>query len=79
MNLQENKDVNIENFSITTAIHEAAFEALGQREKNNRMNQEWWNDELKALQEYSSQMRFLRSLSGVTLRNKTKNEEIRKK
>ena len=29
MNLQENKNVNIENFSITTAIHEAAFEALG--------------------------------------------------
>ena len=30
MNLQENEHVNIENFNITTAIHEAAFEALGQ-------------------------------------------------
>ena len=49
MNLQENEDVNIENFSITTPIHEAAFEALSQREKNNRKNLEWWNDELKAL------------------------------
>jgi hypothetical protein len=28
MNLQENKDVNIENFSNTTTIHEAAFEAF---------------------------------------------------
>ena len=49
MNLQENEDVNIENFSITTAVHEAAFEALGQQEKNNRKNLEWWNDELKVL------------------------------
>ena len=36
MNLQENEDVDSENFSITTAIHEAAFEALGQQEKNNK-------------------------------------------
>ena len=49
MNLQENEDVNIENFSIATAVHEAAFEALGQREKNNRKNLEWWSDELKVL------------------------------
>ena len=41
MNLQENEDVSIDNFSIVTAIHEAAFEALGQREKNNRKNLEW--------------------------------------
>ena len=34
MNLQENEDVSTENLCITTAIHEAAFEALGQREKN---------------------------------------------
>ena len=34
MNLQENEGVNIENFSVTTAVHEAAFETLGQREKN---------------------------------------------
>ena len=34
------KTVNIENFSITTAIHEAAFEVLGQKEKNNRNNLE---------------------------------------
>jgi hypothetical protein len=33
MNLQEN-DVNIKNLRITTAIHEATFEALGQREVN---------------------------------------------
>ena len=38
--LQENEDVNIENFSITTAVHEAAFEALGQQEKNSRNNLE---------------------------------------
>ena len=49
MNLQENEDVDIEDFSITTAVHEAAFAALGQREKNNRKDLEWWNDELKAL------------------------------
>ena len=49
MNLHENEDVNIENFSITTVVHEAASEALGQREKNNRKNLEQWNDELKAL------------------------------
>ena len=29
--------------------NEAAFEALGQWEKNKRKNQEWWNDELKDL------------------------------
>ena len=40
MNLQENEDVNIENFSIITAVHEAAFEALGQQEKNSRNNLE---------------------------------------
>ena len=40
MNLQENEDVNIKNVSITTAIHEVAFEALGQWEKNNRKNLE---------------------------------------
>ena len=45
MNLQENEDVNIENFSVTTEI----LEAFGQREKNNRNNQECWNDELKSL------------------------------
>ena len=49
MNLQENEDVNIKNFNISTAAHKAAFEALGQREKNNRQNLEWCNDELKAL------------------------------
>ena len=49
MNLRENEDINTENFSITTAVHEAAFEALGQWEKNNRKNLEWWNDELKVL------------------------------
>ena len=49
MNLQENEDVDIQNFSITTAVHKAAFETLGQREKNNGENLEWWNDELKAL------------------------------
>ena len=48
-NLQENEDVIIENFIITTAIHEAAFEALEQREKNNGKNVKWWNDELKVL------------------------------
>ena len=42
INLQENEDVSIENFSITTAVHEAAFEALGQQEKNNRKNLQWW-------------------------------------
>ena len=40
MNLQENEDVNIENFSITTEIQGEAFEALGQREKNNRKSLE---------------------------------------
>ena len=49
INIQENEDVNSEHFSITTAVHEAALEALGQREKNNRNNLESWNDELKAL------------------------------
>jgi hypothetical protein len=28
MDLQENEDVNIENFSITTEIHEATYKAL---------------------------------------------------
>ena len=34
------EDVNIENFSITTAIHELAFDDLGPREKINRKNLE---------------------------------------
>ena len=48
INLQQNED-DIGNFSITREIHEPAFEALGQWEKNIRNNMEWWNDELKAL------------------------------
>ena len=37
-NLQENEDVNIENFSIATIIPESTFEALGQQEKNKTKN-----------------------------------------
>ena len=41
--------INFKRYSKFKAVHEAVFEALGQREKNNRKNLEWWNDELKAL------------------------------
>ena len=56
-NLQENGEVNIEDFSIATEIHEAAFKALGQWEENKRKDQEWWYDELKALE--SRKRKFL--------------------
>jgi hypothetical protein len=42
---KKNLDVNIQTSNITISIHEAAFEALRQWEKNNRKN-----DELKALE-----------------------------